>query len=49
MAALPPAEAAAPGFDFGAVAQTNALLLQDAQTFITGKMRPWPKSSPSPL
>ena len=38
MAALPPAEAAAPGFDFGAVAQTNALLLQDAQTFITGNM-----------
>lgn len=38
VAALPPAEAAAPGFDFGAVAQTNALLLQDAQTFITGNM-----------
>lgn len=38
MAALPPAEAAAPGFDFGADAQTNALLLQDAQTFITGNM-----------
>ena len=36
--ALPPAEAAAPGFDFGADAQTNALLLQDAQTFITGNM-----------
>ncbi|MFR8717792.1 MAG: hypothetical protein ACLVES_08845 [Faecalibacterium prausnitzii] len=33
-----PAEAAAPGFDFGADAQTNALLLQDAQTFITGNM-----------
>lgn len=29
---------AAPGFDFGADAQTNALLLQDAQTFITGNM-----------
>lgn len=38
VAALPPAEAAAPGFDFGADAQTNALLLQDAQTFITGNM-----------
>lgn len=29
---------AAPGFDFGADDQTNALLLQDAQTFITGNM-----------
>ncbi len=29
---------AAPGFDFGADEQTNALLLQDAQTFITGNM-----------
>ena len=29
---------AAPGFDFGADAQTNALLMQDAQTFITGNM-----------
>lgn len=38
VAALPSAEAAAPGFDFGADAQTNALLLQDAQTFITGNM-----------
>lgn len=38
VAALSPAEAAAPGFDFGADAQTNALLLQDAQTFITGNM-----------
>lgn len=38
VAALPPAEAAAPSFDFGADAQTNALLLQDAQTFITGNM-----------
>ena len=28
----------APGFDFGADDQTNALLLQDAQTFITGNM-----------
>lgn len=28
----------APGFDFGADEQTNALLLQDAQTFITGNM-----------
>ena len=38
VATLPPAEAAAPSFDFGADAQTNALLLQDAQTFITGNM-----------
>lgn len=29
---------AAPSFDFGADDQTNALLLQDAQTFITGNM-----------
>lgn len=29
---------AAPGFDFGADERTNALLLQDAQTFITGNM-----------
>lgn len=29
---------AAPTFDFGADDQTNALLLQDAQTFITGNM-----------
>lgn len=29
---------AAPSFDFGADVQTNALLLQDAQTFITGNM-----------
>ena len=29
---------AAPGFDFGADDETNALLLQDAQTFITGNM-----------
>lgn len=29
---------AAPTFDFGADDQTNALLLQDAQTFITGSM-----------
>lgn len=29
---------AAPSFDFGADNQTNALLLQDAQTFITGNM-----------
>ena len=29
---------AATSFDFGADAQTNALLLQDAQTFITGNM-----------
>lgn len=29
---------AAPRFDFGADDQTNALLLQDAQTFITGNM-----------
>lgn len=39
--ALEPAqktEPAAPGFDFGADDQTNALLLQDAQTFITGNM-----------
>ena len=28
----------APGFDFGADDETNALLLQDAQTFITGNM-----------
>ena len=28
----------APSFDFGADEQTNALLLQDAQTFITGNM-----------
>lgn len=28
----------APSFDFGADDQTNALLLQDAQTFITGNM-----------
>lgn len=28
----------APNFDFGADDQTNALLLQDAQTFITGNM-----------
>ena len=28
----------APTFDFGADDQTNALLLQDAQTFITGNM-----------
>lgn len=28
----------APNFDFGADEQTNALLLQDAQTFITGNM-----------
>lgn len=28
----------APGFNFGADDQTNALLLQDAQTFITGNM-----------
>ena len=27
-----------PGFDFGADDETNALLLQDAQTFITGNM-----------
>ena len=38
VAALPPAEATEPSFDFGADAQTNALLLQDAQTFITGNM-----------
>ena len=38
VAALPPSEPAAPAFDFGADAQTNALLLQDAQTFITGNM-----------
>lgn len=39
--ALEPAqktEPAAPAFDFGADDQTNALLLQDAQTFITGNM-----------
>lgn len=39
--ALEPAqktEPAAPAFDFGADNQTNALLLQDAQTFITGNM-----------
>lgn len=39
--ALEPAqktEPAAPTFDFGADDQTNALLLQDAQTFITGNM-----------
>ena len=39
--ALEPAqktEPAAPTFDFGADEQTNTLLLQDAQTFITGKM-----------
>lgn len=29
---------AAPSFDFGSDDQTNALLLQDAQTFITGNM-----------
>ena len=29
---------AAPSFDFGADDQTNAMLLQDAQTFITGKI-----------
>ena len=45
-AVAPPAEVAepfgntpaAPTFDFGADDQTNALLLQDAQTFITGNM-----------
>lgn len=41
-AAFPAATAedkpAAPSFDFGADDQTNALLLQDAQTFITGNM-----------
>ena len=31
-------DVAAPSFDFGADDQTNALLLQDAQTFITGNM-----------
>lgn len=31
-------DAPAPSFDFGADDQTNALLLQDAQTFITGNM-----------
>ena len=39
--ALEPAQEsapAAPTFDFGADDQTNALLLQDAQTFITGNM-----------
>ena len=38
----------APTFDFGADDQTNALLLQDAQTFITGNMaRIWPQSTPT--
>ena len=39
--ALEPAQESAPAaltFDFGADDQTNALLLQDAQTFITGNM-----------
>ena len=35
---VPAQDVAAPTFDFGADDQTNALLLQDAQTFITGNM-----------
>lgn len=34
----PVSSSTAPTFDFGADDQTNALLLQDAQTFITGNM-----------
>lgn len=37
-AALESMDTVAPSFDFGADDQTNALLLQDAQTFITGNM-----------
>lgn len=36
--AIQTASPTAPTFDFGADDQTNALLLQDAQTFITGNM-----------
>ena len=35
---VPVPSSTAPTFDFGADDQTNALLLQDAQTFITGNM-----------
>ena len=38
LASVPQDKPAAPSFDFGADEQTNALLLQDAQTFITGNM-----------
>lgn len=38
LASVPQDKPAAPTFDFGADEQTNALLLQDAQTFITGNM-----------
>ena len=38
LASVPQDKPAAPTFDFGADDQTNALLLQDAQTFITGNM-----------
>ena len=38
LASVPQDKPAAPTFDFGADEQTNTLLLQDAQTFITGNM-----------